>query len=216
MQNKRVIIFDFDGTLMDSLDYIADCVQKAFDAHQVPRPAKEAIKRLAGYSSAKVVQTLCPELDESHTQAVLATYREIYLTWQGDSSTLYEGIRELLQALHGKGKVLAIATGRGRVSLETYLEQFELAHLFSMTITPGEAASKPSPEMLEKLQAALEFTTEEAVVVGDSTYDIEMAHAAGMESIALDYGAHSKQALAAAAPSLLLSSVKELKEALLN
>lgn len=215
MSGYPLIIFDWDGTLMDSKDRITECMQAAIrDVGAAPRSAAE-IHNIIGLGLHESMQTLFPDNPEIWT-AVIAAYRDHFLDEQRVDSEMFAGVDELLRELHARGRLLAVATSKARRGLDRVLGQTGLGAYFHATRCADEARSKPHPDMLQHILAVLGHDAEDAVMVGDTEYDLRMAQAIGMDSIAVTYGVHERQRLLACQPRHCVDDVASLATILLG
>jgi phosphoglycolate phosphatase len=191
----QLIIFDWDGTLMDSIDKIVLCMQQAAKQQLVAVPDAQAVKNIIGLSLLNAMQQLFPHLSPTEQAAMVDAYRDQYHTLQHIDTPFYPGIKDLLIHLKAQGYTLAVATGKGRHGLNEMIEKTQTRALFSATICADEAHSKPNPLMLTKLLDELQLTAKQALMVGDSSYDLEMAMNAGMDSLGVSYGVHGRDKL---------------------
>jgi len=191
----KLIIFDWDGTLMDSIDKIVLCMQQAAKQQQQVVASKKSVKGIIGLSLLKAVQQLYPLLGLSEQQALVEAYRQQYNLNQHIETPLYPDIKKLLVNLKSQGYTLAVATGKGRNGLNKMLEKSATSKLFSATICADEAHSKPDPLMLNLLLEKLGIEASQALMVGDSSYDLAMAKNAGMDSLGVSYGVHDANQL---------------------
>lgn len=210
-----LVVFDWDGTLMDSTPTIARCIQAACRDLGLPVPADELANHVIGLSLRDALQMAVPTLDPAHYPRLSERYRYHYL--MGDSATvLFRGVRELLDELRARGRFLAVATGKSRVGLNRALEAADLMRVFDATRCADETFSKPHPAMLQELTRELGQDLCRTVMIGDTTHDLQMAKNAGAASVGVAYGgAHPREQLEALSPNYTASSVFELREWLL-
>lgn len=213
LSQKRLVIFDWDGTLFDSTGVIAYSLQEACKVMQLTVPTVKQAKNVIGLGFQEAIEELVGPLDAVQFTDFMAAYRRHYFTNEA-RVTLYEGSLEILQALKVQQRLLAVATGKSRAGLNRVLLAGELKHFFDATKTADETTSKPHPHMLFELLEELDVEPQEAVMVGDTTYDIDMAHAAGIESVAVQYGAHDLKTLERSKPSVLVADVMSLANVL--
>lgn len=209
---KSLIIFDWDGTLMDSVGLIADAMRYAAEKHGLT-VTDEATKSIIGIALVDAFPMLFPN-DSDKYDELLATYSEYYVK-HCDNDKLFDGIKELIQDLHAQGKTLAIATGKKRQGLQRVLPNSGIEPFFTVTKTADETAGKPNPLMLEQILAETDKSIEEAVFVGDSIHDIRMANNINMDSIAVSYGCEKADVLVNENPAMLVNSVSELHKTML-
>ena len=212
MKNKSLIIFDWDGTLMDSVGLIVDAMRYAAEKHGLT-VTDDATKSIIGIALVDAFPLLFPN-DSDKYDELLATYSEYYVK-HCDNDKLFEGIKELIQDLHAQGKTLAIATGKKRKGLQRVLPNSGIQAFFTVTKTADETAGKPNPLMLEQILVETGTRIEDAVFIGDSIHDIRMANAIQMDSIAVSYGCEKADVLAKEHPTRLVATINELKQQLI-
>ena len=205
---KSLIIFDWDGTLMDSVGLIVDAMRYAAKKHGLT-VTDEATKSIIGIALVDAFPMLFPN-DSDKYDELLATYSEYYVK-HCDNDKLFDGVKELISDLHAQGKTLAIATGKKRKGLERVLPNSGIEAFFTTTKTADETAGKPNPLMLEQILVETSTRIEDAVFIGDSIHDIRMANAIQMDSIAVSYGCEKADVLAKENPTLIVDSVEQLK-----
>ncbi|USD36357.1 HAD-IA family hydrolase [Ferrimonas sp. SCSIO 43195] len=210
----QMVIFDWDGTLMDSVDRIVDSWQRAATELALRVPDGEEVRSIIGLSIDAAIEALTPELDSQQNQAFQHQYRQWYLQRSQVETPLFDGAEELLHTLKRRGYQLAVATGKGRPGLERVLAQSGLGALFDASRTPTEAASKPNPEMILQLCQQLRCDPAAAVMVGDALFDLEMANRAGAVGVGVSYGASSVAKLQQAAPRAIIHHPMELMDVL--
>lgn len=215
MQSQwKLIIFDWDGTLMDSTQKIVFCMQNAIEKVGLPKISDQAIQQIIGLSLEKAVAILLPAITYQDKQSVINYYRDFFFTEDLCEEQLFSNVYEVLNDLTEKGYDLAIATGKSRKGLDKALEKTQLKNLFITTRCADESFSKPNPQMLEDILEFTAITSKDALMIGDTTYDLEMAYYAKMASIAVNYGAHSYKQLSQCPypPFAYLDDIKELLE----
>ncbi|WP_028867613.1 HAD-IA family hydrolase [Psychromonas arctica] len=190
-----LIIFDWDGTLMDSIDKIVLCMQQAAKNQQQIVPTEQAVKNIIGLSLLKAMQQLFPSLLLTQQEFLVEAYREQYNTMHHLDTPFYHGIAELLTNLKAQGYILAVATGKGRNGLNRMMQKTNTEHLFAATICADESNSKPDPLMIHSLLKQLDFSPSQALMIGDSSYDLDMAANAGVKSLGVSYGVHGREKL---------------------
>ncbi|MFQ2046359.1 HAD family hydrolase [Aeromonas veronii] len=217
MQDIRLAIFDWDGTLMDSVGRIVACVQGAARDCELAVPAPAQIRQIIGLSLDVAMSRLFPLYSDSgiaidrHQIAVLIDrYRHHYLH-DATPSTLFAGTGELLHDLQSRGLQLAVATGKSRRGLDRVLDETGLRPLFVASRGADEARSKPDPMMLEQILDELELSPRQAVMIGDSVHDMAMAEAIAMPRIGVTWGVDSRDALSRHGPVAVVDSMKALR-----
>lgn len=204
-----LIVFDWDGTLLDSTRAIVSAIQASCRDMGMPEPSDFDAKQVIGLGLLEAMRHSAPQLPEDKIPAMADRYRHHYFGKDHELAT-FDGITELLAELHEKGFILAIATGKGRVGLNRALEYCGFGHLFSATRCGDECFSKPHPQMLEELMDELLVSADRTVMVGDTTHDMQLALNAGVTPLAVTYGAHPADMLAALKPAALLDDVAQL------
>lgn len=212
MKKYKLVIFDWDGTLMNSEGRIVDALQLAARECGLEVLPGHECKQIIGLALDKAVLTLYPHLEQD--QEKLVTMCEAYtmnFLEQSDVQMIpFDGAEAMLLNLRQQGVKLAIATGKSRKGLNQVLGECGFEPYFDITRTPVESASKPDPLMLTQILEALNVAVEEAVMVGDTTFDMEMACNCGMDRIALSHGVHQMEVLAEYDPVACLDSLQEL------
>jgi len=208
----QLVIFDWDGTLVDSLQHIIVCMQSTFKQLELELPEASAIRHIVGLSLERAITQLAPELDRSAVGEVADCYRRNALANVLHASELFPGVKSSLTSLHQQDYYLAVATGKGRTGLDAALKHSGIAEFFHITRCADETRSKPHPQMLEEILTDLNLNKDQAVMVGDTVYDIDMANNLGMDSIAVTYGVHSSELLQASAPNYLINDITELQD----
>lgn len=209
LHRYELVVFDWDGTLLDSAGAIAACIQAACRDLGVPVPDDERASHVIGLGLADALAYAVPSLPPSEYGRLAERYRVHFLA-RDPALPLFPGTRPMLQALRGRGHGLAIATGKSRAGLARALAQTGLAALFDATRCADQCAPKPAPEMLLELMDELGAEPARTLMIGDTSHDLQMASAAGVRAVAVSYGAHRGEALAALAPLALVHSTAEL------
>lgn len=210
-----LLIFDWDGTLADSIGRIVTTLNQA--AAQVGQPPSDeaAIKGIIGLELREAIATLYPQLDGATLDAFRQHYADIYKALDVDPSPLFDGVRATLAALRADGYRMAVATGKARRGLDRVLAANGWQDYFDITRAADETRGKPHPRMLEEILAHCQVTPERALMIGDSAFDLQMASNAGMHAVAVGYGAMSRQALADFGPQVCLDHFSHLRDWLL-
>ena len=208
----KLVIFDWDGTLFDSVGQIVASLQ--FAAQQFNQPLTNAdAKSIIGLGLPEVAQRLFPAVPELHAD-ILQAYSEHYVA-NSVEDAWFEGVSEMLYALKDQGIKLAVATGKSRKGLDRVLKQTNSLELFHATRAASETRSKPHPLMLEEILAETGVHAHEAIMVGDTSYDLEMALNIVMPSVGVSYGVHTSETLANFNPLSIVNDVSSLHEFLL-
>lgn len=209
----KLIVFDFDGTLVDSQHVIIASVRGAFAHHGLSAPTDEAIRRIVGLPLVEGLARLAPGLAPAQHLALADGYRAGFHAAQADAAVrevLFPGVRAMLEALAKAGFVLGIATGKSQRGLLAALERHDLRALFATLQTGDQQPGKPDPAMLLSALDEVGVGSEAAAMIGDTTYDITMACAAGVLPIGVRWGYHDPAELEAAGAAHLVSSTAEL------
>lgn len=204
-----LIVFDWDGTLMDSTATIVACIQAAARDLGLPVPDKERASFVIGLGLQDAMEAVLPNLDPKYYPHMVERYRYHYLT-KDKGLTLFDGVREMLTELSHAGYFLAVATGKSRVGLNRALDAANLLSAFDATRCADETFSKPHPAMLLELTRELGQDIRRTVMIGDTTHDLQMALNAGAAGIGVHYGAHPASELEALEPRFMASSVPDL------
>lgn len=204
-----LLVFDWDGTIVDSTAMIASCIQKAAADLGLAVPTLERASHVIGLGLMDALSRAVPDLPVSRVDEFSARYRHHYFACEPDI-VLFEGIRALLIERAEAGLPLAIATGKSRRGLARAFEATGLGQYFESSRCADETHSKPHPAMLLELADELNVAPERTVMIGDTTHDLQMADAAGAGAVGVTYGAHSREQLAVLAPLMLAGSVEEL------
>ncbi len=184
----KLIIFDWDGTLMDSENKIVRCFQMACHDIELLPPSRDQIKEIIGLDLATSMQRLLPHTKVVQRDQVIERYREHFLYLDNTTMEFFPNVVHGLEQLKAWGYQLAVATGKARRGLDRVLQPSNLHELFTVTRCADESCSKPHPQMLFDILAHVRLPVEQAVMVGDTTFDMEMAQRANMDRLAMAYG----------------------------
>ena len=206
----QLLIFDWDGTLVDSLSNIVACMQAALIEVDLPLADDEVIRRGVGLGLREMVETICPGCEEERFQGILDAYRRLWFEKFSRHPKLIPGARTTLEELFRRGYLLAVATAKGRRGLEIELEATGLKPVFVATRTADEAQAKPHPQMLFDLQDELGARTDETVMIGDTPHDLQMAKNADTPRIGVSTGTYGVPELEELQPLTVLKSVAGL------
>lgn len=206
-----LIVFDWDGTLMDSTATIVKSIQSAAKDLGLPIPSRERASHVIGLSLSEAMKVaLGPDVDPKYYPRMVERYRYHYLT-KDEELTLFDGVAEMLTELSQQGYFLAVATGKSRVGLNRALDAAKLLSTFHATRCADETFSKPNPAMLHELTRELGQDLRRTVMIGDTTHDLLMAQNAGSAAVAVEYGAHPVDQLHACRPLFSAKNVPELR-----
>tara|TARA_B100000700_G_scaffold140887_1_gene156861 strand:+ start:463 stop:1122 length:660 start_codon:yes stop_codon:yes gene_type:complete len=193
----KLVVFDWDGTLMDSVPRIVSAMQETARTLTLPVPSTKDVQEIIGISLEPAIERLFGRLDPDTHQAFLTVYRDEYVERNATPSPLFDGALPLLKQLKNSSLQLAVATGKARRGLDRVLLETHTRGFFSITRCSDESEGKPSPKMLLEIMAALEVKASETVLVGDSIHDMQMANNAGVAAIGVSFGTHSGDRLRA-------------------
>jgi phosphoglycolate phosphatase len=212
----RLAIFDLDGTLVDSRHNIARAVIEAAAECGLAPPPPETMPRVIGLSLDEALATLFPAADARALAALDRAYRACFVRYRARPDyhePLFEGAHEAVAALAESGFVLAIATGKARRGVDHVLDRHGLAGRFASIQTPETAPGKPHPAMVLQAMAEVDAVPEATVMIGDTTYDVLMARAAGVPAIGVSWGNHPAEELATAGAHCLIDRMDDLLHA---
>lgn len=204
-----LIVFDWDGTLMDSTATIVKCIQASAKDLGLPIPDDHAASHVIGLGLQEAMEVVLPNIDPKYYPRMVERYRYHYLV-KDHGLALFKGVQEMLTELSQEGYFLAVATGKSRVGLNRALDAVKLLSLFDATRCADETFSKPHPAMLQELTRELGQDIKRTVMIGDTTHDLQMAVNAGAAAVAVQYGAHPVDQLQALNPLYSAGSVADL------
>jgi len=210
-----LIVFDWDGTLIDSASAIVECIQQAARDLGLDVPDRERASHVIGLGLRDSLRHAVPGLPEERTMEFVASYRREFLARE-DRMQLFPGVLGMLEALRARGHALAVATGKSRQGLERALDASGLRAHFASSRCADESEPKPHPAMLHELMQELDAAPAASLMIGDTSHDLRMAAAAGVDALAVSYGAHAASDLRALQPRACLASVPELRRWLLQ
>lgn len=204
-----LLVFDWDGTLMDSAGAIVAAIQAACRDLGIEAPPEARARHVIGLGLGDALRHAVPDLPEQRYPQMIERYRHHYLS-RDHELTLFAGAGQMIAELSAAGFMLAVATGKSRLGLDRAFKVSGLGSYFHDSRCADECHSKPHPQMLEELMAAFAVAPERTLMIGDTTHDLQMAKNAGVASLAVAYGAHPPEALDALEPLARLHDVKEL------
>ena len=205
-----LIVFDWDGTLINTIDWIVHCLQDAGEKHGFARPEPQAAKDVIGLCIDNAVATLFPDADNGIQKKIVQTYSETYFSKQLSKDDFFPGVYGMLLSLKQSGYRLAVATGKTRAGLTEALSATETHALFDITRCADETASKPDPKMLHEIMVQTQTPPGRTLMVGDSIHDMLMARNAKIASIGVSCGANDQESLLKYDPLLCLQEPTEL------
>jgi phosphoglycolate phosphatase len=207
-----LIVFDWDGTLIDSIGQIITSLQAASKISCGENITEEAARDVIGLGLQEAIAQLHPDKPQTLINKIADTYRHHYLHENQVPAPLFDGVTEMLDELFNKGFILAIATGKSRIGLEHSLTEHPVGHYFATTRCAGENKSKPHPEMLQGILGDTQTNARHALMIGDSEHDLMMAKNAGVDAVAVTHGTHTADRLMAHKPLLCLDRVADLSK----
>jgi phosphoglycolate phosphatase len=205
-----LIVFDWDGTVMDSTAVIATSIQSACRDLNLPVPSDEAARHVIGMGLTEALRHAVPDAPESMYEPLAERYRHYFLA-QDSMIPLFEGARETIIELYEAGYILAVATGKSRTGLNRVLQSSDMRSYFHATRTADETFSKPHPAMLLEIMEELGMESSRVLMVGDTTHDLQMAINARVAALGVTHGAHPVEQLRALAPLALLDDFAQLR-----
>lgn len=203
-------IFDWDGTLSDSAPKIIGCMQRAAEDAGLDVLDDDTIKNIIGLGLPEAIHTLYPDVTPDKAESLRANYVDHFVNDDVKPSPFFPGVMETLEHLLAQGHTLAVATGKSRKGLCRVWKNLSMETFFHGSRCADETASKPNPLMLQELLKEFSVAVEEAVMIGDTEYDMEMAHSLGMAKIAVSYGAHHIDRLKSYDPVLCVDDFEKI------
>lgn len=215
MKRYSAVIFDWDGTVMDSTHTIVTAIQNACADLSLPVPTRNDASWVIGLSLESALYRCVPTLSASQYPLFIERYRHHFFS-RDPEMVLFDGVEQVFSDLKTRQVLLGVATGKSRVGLDRVLNERQMHGIFSATRCADESMGKPHPAMLFELMEELSLQPEQVLMVGDTTHDVHMASAAGVDSMAVTYGAHDKQTLLQAQPTVMVSTVRDMHNWLLE
>ncbi|MCW8092007.1 HAD-IA family hydrolase [Alteromonas sp. ASW11-130] len=210
MKQYELIIFDWDGTLMDSAAKIVSCMQIAAKQCDMPVPSFEQVSHIIGISLKPAIKQLFQINDDGLVESLKQAYKVAYLQQDTTPCPLFNGTEAMLTQLKASDIMLGVATGKARRGLERAWKNTGTGHFFTVSRCADEADSKPSPDMLMQILEETAIGADRALMVGDTTYDMAMAQAIGMDRVGVSYGVHAPVNLQAHNPLKIVHNIAEL------
>ena len=206
----RFLVFDWDGTLVDSTTMIAEALRSACLDLDIDVPELDTARHVIGLGLVDSLRHVAPTLAPERYRDLAARYRHHYIAGEA-AIPLFAGMHALLAELDGAGFLLGVATGKSRAGLDRQLEQHRLSRRFVATRCADEGFPKPNPDMLLHLMRHMGTDPKETLMIGDTTHDVELARNAGVCAVAVSYGAHPTASLAEGGALAVVHSVEELR-----
>ncbi|MCK7552926.1 HAD family hydrolase [Marinobacter goseongensis] len=210
----KVVIFDWDGTLVDSVEHIADSLHQAATELGYPALEREAYRDIIGLGMVEALEKLYPGISREQMNTIREGYGRYFFSKGTTPQNVFDGMAEVVSDIRAGGRGCSVATGKSRKGLEGALVSSGLGPHFEITRCADETRSKPHPAMLQEILAFYGIKPAEAVMIGDTRYDLEMAQRIGMPSIGVEWGVHKRDVLGHYAPHAIVDSVPDLREVL--
>lgn len=211
MKQYDLIVFDWDGTLMDSTQQIIDAMQLGIRQLSLPPLSDSTVSHIIGLGLNEAVITLYPELDLKTRQALGLRYQQNWLSSPYEAP-LFDNAYQLIEQLHQEDYFLGVATGKGRRGLDSVLQRTKLNNFFHATRCVDECHSKPHPEMLEQLMDYLGVTPDRTLMIGDTSHDLNMANNAKADCIGITHGAHDRAKLHQCRPKFIAKNLHQVQQ----
>lgn len=213
---NKLVIFDCDGTLVDSQHMIVSAMHQTFDQLTLPAVNDLSIRRIIGLSLSEAIGSLQPDLSSEARVKAVDLYKEIWLQLRAQENftpdPLFNGTKQALQTLSDRGYLLAVATGNSNRGMQRVLDQHDLHDFFISVQTADGHPSKPHPSMIMTALSEAGSDKDHAVMIGDTKYDTVMASNAGVKAIGVAWGYHGGQELLDTGASHLMEDYSELPD----
>ncbi len=216
MKHYPVIIFDWDGTLIDSIERIVTSLQHASKVTTGANINAQQARDVIGLGLDEAISKLHPEIEQTALNPVINAYKQHFIHENTVAAPLFPGVRMLLQTLIDMQLTLAIATGKSRQGLDYAITEHNVAHFFTTTRCAGEYLSKPHPDMLLSILDELKVKPSQALMVGDSEHDLLMAKRANVDCIGVTHGVQTAATLMQFDPLFCLDNITDLPKRLLQ
>lgn len=208
----ELYVFDWDGTLMDSVDHIVASLAAAAADTNMENLGNERFRNIIGLGLAEAFKDLYPNAGKDQLEGLSERYRHHFLDGTKGKSALFDGTDSMLTSLKAKGLKIAVATGKARRGLNRVFDDTGYHDLFHASRCADESGSKPAPTMLQELMIELDISPEKTLMIGDSTYDMQMANNAGVDCLAVSYGVHGCKQLQKHTPLACCENILELND----
>ncbi len=209
-RNYDLIIFDWDGTLVDSIDWIVQCIQNAAKECQCEVPEGDDIRDIIGLSIENAARQLFPGISAEKQQQLISCYSHYFLSKQSSPDDLFYGVKDMLHKFKASGYKLAVATGKKNAGLMKAMAGTGTHEFFSATRSADQTASKPDPLMINQIVQEMNVSKPRTLMVGDSAHDMLMAKNAGVAAVAVECGAHRNHILTQYNPIFCLAHTRAL------
>lgn len=213
MSDLKLVVFDLDGTLIDTVSLFIGSISAVLEAMDLPIPEEKTIRSVSGLGMQVGIRRIAPSLDASDIEDLIARYREESLARASQSmqEALFTGAPEALNKLHGRDDiVMAVATGKALVSTNRVLELHKIRNLFTSIHTPDTNIAKPNPDMIMDAMSIVDVAPARTVMVGDTTHDMEMSVAAGVKALGVNWGYHQPDELIEAGADVIVKDFDQM------
>lgn len=210
----KVVIFDWDGTLVDSVDHIAESLHQAATELGYPQLEREAYRDIIGLGMVEALEKLYPGISRDEMNAIREGYGRYFFSKVTTPQNVFDGMADVVSDIRGSGRGCSVATGKSRRGLDVALVSSGLGDQFDITRCADETRSKPDPAMLEDIVRFYGVDPSEAVMIGDTRYDLDMAQRMGMPAIGVEWGVHKRDVLAGYSPHAIVDTVADLRRVL--
>ncbi|MEE2764105.1 MAG: HAD-IA family hydrolase [Pseudomonadota bacterium] len=210
----KVVIFDWDGTLVDSVEHIAESLHQAATELGFPAREREAYRDIIGLGMVEALEKLYPGISRDEMNRIREGYGRYFFKKVTTPQNVFAGMADVVADIRGSGRGCSVATGKSRRGLDLALVSSGLGEHFGITRCADETRSKPDPTMLEEIVRFYGIDPSEAVMIGDTRYDLDMAQRLGMPSIGVEWGVHKRDVLGEYAPHAIVDTVSDLRRVL--
>ncbi|MEE3118214.1 MAG: HAD-IA family hydrolase [Pseudomonadota bacterium] len=210
----KVVIFDWDGTLVDSVEHIAESLHQAATELGFPAREREAYRDIIGLGMVEALEKLYPGISRDEMNRIREGYGRYFFKKVTTPQNVFAGMADVVADIRGSGRGCSVATGKSRRGLDLALVSSGLGEHFGITRCADETRSKPDPTMLEEIVRFYGIDPSEAVMIGDTRYDLDMAQRLGMPSIGVEWGVHKRDVLGKYAPHAIVDTVSDLRRVL--
>ena len=210
----KVVIFDWDGTLVDSIEHIAESLHQAATELGYPAREREAYRDIIGLGMVEALEKLYPGISREQMNSIREGYARYFFSKVTTPQNVFAGMADVVSDIRGAGLGCSVATGKSRRGLDVALVSSGLGAHFDITRCADETRSKPDPRMLEEIVRFYNIDPSEAVMIGDTRYDLDMAQRIGMPSIGVEWGVHKRDVLAEYSPHAVVDTVADLRRVL--
>lgn len=212
--NVKAVIFDWDGTIVDSVEHIAESLHQAATELGYPARERSAYRDIIGLGMTEALERLYPGIGHAEMTSIREGYASYFFRKVTTPQNVFDGMADIVADLRSAGRGCSVATGKSRKGLDPALRSSGLGAHFEITRCADETRSKPEPRMLEEILHFYRLEPAEAVMIGDTRYDLEMAQRIGMPSIGVEWGVHKRDVLGEYEPHAIVDTVPGLRRVL--